>query len=151
MWLQDWKSPISTNMLGGCGMDAKMESTVLSLSSTSGLSSQTSERKMTLSSGWWALKAATSLASGMRPPKRSKPWRAVRESALLSGGGRPRAETLKMPAGVSSPSATTMQFSVNSPPACSASVRSQGKRADKSSIKYLFSSGCVKKPRTYLG
>lgn len=60
------------------------------------------------------------------------------------------AMALKCPPGVSSPSATTMQFSVKSPSAVSAELRSSGSRAERSSMKYLPSSCLVRKPTTIL-
>lgn len=67
---------------------------------------------------------------------------ACSDCARASGGGWPSAATLNTPSSRSSPSATTMQFCVNTPSVCSASERSTGRRADRSSIAYRPSSGC---------
>ena len=145
---------MSTNIDGMASSESKPSKTVLSLANVDSRSSHTSLRTTNMS---LVLAASSSTMRSMslgrrRPaPTKSKKLVALRVSSLDSAGGNPRARTSSTPSDLrTSPSATTMQFSVYSPEDVAACDTSTWICPVRSSRKNLSSSSCERQPMTYL-
>ena len=150
----DEKSPISTNMEGMASSESNPSNTVRSLVNVDSLSSHTSDSTTNMS---LVLAASSSTMRSMsfgrsRPaPMKSTKLVAFLVSSLLSAGGNPRALTSNTPSALrTSPSATTMQFSVYKPDDVAAFDTSTWICPVRSSRKNRSSSSCERHPMTYL-
>ena len=112
------KSPISTNMDGMTSSESNPSNTARSRAKVASRSSHTSESTTNMSDVLSASDAVrlARLAGRRRPaPNKSAKFIAASESSRDSAGGKPNARASNTPSFRTSPSATTIQFSVKRP------------------------------------
>eukprot|EP00982_Pelagococcus_subviridis_P012691 31190-Pelagococcus_subviridis.AAC.12 len=145
---------MKTNIPGIVSSESNPSNTVRSLLNVASLSSHTSARTTNMSSDAAAsssVRRETSLGERRPAPKKSTWLVAERVSSLDSAGGNPNALTSNTPSRfLTSPSATTMQFSVYNPLLVAAFVTSTWICPVRSSRKNRSSSSCERHPMTYL-
>ena len=148
------KSPMSTNIAGAASRESNPSNTARKRRNVAARSSHTSDMTTNMSSVLVASdfnKRAMSVGRSRPAPKKSLCAAASADSSRDSAGGNPNARASKTPSATrTSPSATTMQFSVNSPEDVAAFERSIWIVPVRSSRKNRSSSSCDRHPITYL-